>query len=111
MSDNEKSNTSHFAQLEKLCTARDKFAERPQVSNLTLLESTCSFNGTNSVLCAILHHHLISVTQCLPSWVEKIVERGIPSKTPNVDLEIQSYILASIVERSDGSANLVEPNC
>lgn len=78
--------------------------------NLTLLAVDIHSVQTNSVLCAIFHNLLISVTQCLPGWVEKIVERGIPSKSPNVDLEIQSHILASIVERGDGSANLVEPN-
>ena len=39
------------------------------------------------------------------------MERSIPSKGSYVDLEIQSHILASVVERGDGPANLIQSNC
>lgn len=60
------------------------------------------------VTITMLHCLLVSITQCLSNWVEEIMERGIPSKSPYVDLEIQSHILASVIKRGDGSANLVQ---
>lgn len=38
------------------------------------------------------------------------MERGISSESPYIHLEIQRHIPASIIERADGSADLVQSN-
>lgn len=38
------------------------------------------------------------------------MERSIASKSPYIDLEIQSHIRAPIIKRSDGSADLIQSN-
>jgi hypothetical protein len=51
---------------------------------------------------------LIRVTKRPSLSIQQILERGVASQRPNVNLEVQRDVLAAVVEGCDGSTHFVK---